>query len=153
MMIDAQWEWLKSVLEKAAKADGIFIFLHHPRWLYENAKDYRVNYGTDWVRVHEALVKAGNVKAVFGGHIHRITNMEKDGIRYITLAPAGGNLTELNPEAGMLQEFHHVTLHKNREPKITVFPIHTTVDTIKPRSSGTIQQNEISKENIPVMAP
>jgi 3',5'-cyclic AMP phosphodiesterase CpdA len=151
IMSDAQWKWLESVLEKATKADGIFVFLHHPRWLDENDVGYQ--YGADWTRIHQALVKAGNVKAVFGGHIHRITDKEKDGIRYMTLAPTGGNLRELNPEAGMLQEFHHVTVRKNRNPKITVFTIHSTVDTIKPRASGNTQQNEPPKENIPIIAP
>ena len=54
----------------------VFVFLHHPRWLLDRYP------GSDWERVHGALQDAGNVKAVFAGHIHR---MRYDGTRDVRL--------------------------------------------------------------------
>ena len=120
-MSDAQFQWLQSVLEKSHGADGIYVFQHHPRWLGEN-------YGNDWNKVHDAFVKSGNVKAVFAGHIHRATYMEKDGIQYMTLATTGGKLSELSPEDGFLHHINHVSVHKTSPPKITILPVRSTID-------------------------
>ena len=62
---DEQFAWLQDVLARAAGAAHVFVFLHHPRWL-------TARYGDDWERVHAALAAAGNVRAVFAGHIHSI---------------------------------------------------------------------------------
>ncbi len=82
-MSPEQFEFLKSTLERAKGADHVFIFLHHPRWL-------KGGYGDDWDRVHAMLKSAGNVTAVFAGHIHRMRYDPKDGIEYVTLATVGG---------------------------------------------------------------
>ena len=120
-MSDAQFEWLQSVLEKSANADGVYVFQHHPRWLGDN-------YGNDWDKVHAALVKAGNVKAVFAGHIHVATTNEKDGIQYMTLATTGGKQDQIDPEAGRLHEIRHISVHKNTPPTITILPVKSTLD-------------------------
>lgn len=120
-MSDAQFEWLRTILKKAAGADGVYVFQHHPRWLGGN-------YGDDWNKVHAAFVEAGNVKAVFAGHIHVMTFNEKDGIRYITLATTGGKLDRNDPQAGMMHHINHVSVHKGSTPKITILPVKSTID-------------------------
>lgn len=100
---EAQFTWLQGILDKAKGGRHVFVFLHHPRWL--------ARYGEDWQRVHQALAKAGNVKAVFAGHIH---NMQfggiRDGIEYYTVASVGAHLEMELPEAGFLHQFHVVTV-------------------------------------------
>ncbi|MDR2115291.1 MAG: metallophosphoesterase [Planctomycetaceae bacterium] len=138
VMSDAQFSWLKSILNKAKTAEGIFIFQHHPRWLGGN-------YGNDWDKVHAVLVETGNVKSVFAGHIHRMTYNEKDKIKYITLATTGGSLDRIDPTAGLIHEIHHVSLKKNREPEITILPVKTTLD-ITTMPSGR-------NDNVPKISP
>ncbi|MDR2706305.1 MAG: metallophosphoesterase [Planctomycetaceae bacterium] len=138
MMSDTQFSWLKSVLQKAKDAEGIFVFQHHPRWLGKG-------YGNDWDKVHAVFVETGNVKAVFAGHIHRMTYNEKDGIKYITLATTGGKLNRIDPDAGLLHEIHHVSVHKNADPEITVLPVKATLDVTAIPST----QND----NVPKTAP
>jgi hypothetical protein len=121
VMSETQFNWLKSVLQKAKNAEGIFVFQHHPRWLGGG-------YGNDWDKVHAAFVETGKVKAVFAGHIHCMTYNEKDGIKYLTLAATGGKLDRVDANAGFLCEIHHVSLRKNKEPEITVLPVKATLD-------------------------
>ncbi len=120
-MSDAQFTWLKTVLERAKEAEGIYVFQHHPRWLGGN-------YGDDWEKVHAAFVEAGNVKAVFAGHIHRITYQIRDGIQYMTLATTGGKLEDINPEAGLMHHINHVSVRKDSAPKITILPVGSTIE-------------------------
>ena len=108
VMSHRQLAWLKGTLEKSADADHVFVFLHHPRWL-------KGNYGNDWGKVHDALVDAGNVKAVFAGHIHRMRyDGPYDGIEYITLATTGGSQSGISPKAGGLHHFDMVTVRKEQ---------------------------------------
>ena len=108
VMSDRQLAWLKGTLEKAADANHVFVFLHHPRWL-------KGGYGDDWGKVHDTLVEAGNVKAVFAGHIHRMRyDGPYDGIEYITLATTGGSQSGLSPKAGGLDHFDMVTVRKQQ---------------------------------------
>ena len=107
-MSPEQFEWLKSVLQKAKTSDHVFLFLHHPRWLGRN-------YGDDWEKVHEALVAAGNVRAVFAGHIHRMRyDGPRDGIEYVTLATVGGGQSGLSENAGFLHHYNLVTVRKQQ---------------------------------------
>ncbi|MDR1491375.1 MAG: metallophosphoesterase [Planctomycetaceae bacterium] len=138
-MSGTQFDWLKSILNKAKDAEGIFVFQHHPRWLGEN-------YGNDWDKVHKLFVETGKVKAVFAGHIHRMTYNEKDGIKYITLATTGGSLDRIDPAAGLIHEIHHVSVKKNEEPEITVLPVGTTLD-VTAAPSG--RNDNIPKADLP----
>ncbi len=107
-MSDEQLDWLRDTLAKAKDADHIFLFLHHPRWLGGG-------YGDDWDRVHNVLVEAGNVTAVFAGHIHQMRyDGVRDGIEYVTLATVGGAQSAVAPQAGYLHQFHLVTVRKNQ---------------------------------------
>ncbi len=107
-MSPEQFAWLDTTLERTKDADHVFIFLHHPRWL-------KGGYGDDWDRVHTRLVQAGNVSAVFAGHIHRMRyDGPFDGIEYVTLATVGGGQSGLAPDAGYLHQFHTVTVRKDQ---------------------------------------
>ncbi|QDU66912.1 LamG-like jellyroll fold domain-containing protein [Engelhardtia mirabilis] len=101
-----QLDWLEATLERATGAEHVFVFLHHPRWIGRN-------YGDDWRRVHERLVAAGNVSAVFGGHIHEMRYDPLDGIEYFALATVGGHQPGLAPRAGFLHQYHVVTVRSS----------------------------------------
>lgn len=119
-MSDEQFAWLKSMLKEGADAKHIFVSLHHPRWL-------KGGYGDDWDKVHAELVKAGNVSAVFAGHIHRMRYDPKDGIDYVTLATVGGHNGGQVPEAGMLHHFNIVTVRADQVAHASV-PVGEMMD-------------------------
>jgi hypothetical protein len=107
-MSPEQFQWLQQTLKKAAEAEHVFLFLHHPRWLGGG-------YGDDWEKVHKALVEAGNVRIVFAGHIHRMRyDGPRDGIEYVTLATVGGAQSGVAPQAGFLHHYNLVTVRKQQ---------------------------------------
>jgi hypothetical protein len=117
---EAQFTWLGETLQKAKGSRHVFVFLHHPRWL--------AKYGTDWDRVHGLLAQAGNVTAVFAGHIHRMRyDGVRDGIQYYTVASVGAHLDMEAPQAGYLHQYHVVTV---RPEGITVaaLPVGSVID-------------------------
>ncbi|MEL6797151.1 MAG: LamG-like jellyroll fold domain-containing protein [Planctomycetota bacterium] len=120
VMSDEQFAWLKSVLAAAADMEHVFVFLHHPRWLGGR-------YGDDWAKVHAELVKAGNVSAVFAGHIHRLRSDPSDGIEYVTLATVGGNQQKAVPQAGWLHHFNVVTVRPGRVA-LSALPVGEVMD-------------------------
>lgn len=120
-MSPEQFTWLASALEKTRGAEHVFVFLHHPRWL-------RGGYGDDWDRVHALLAQAGNVHAVFAGHIHRMRyDGLKDGIEYFALATVGGAQDGWAPEAGYLHQYHVVTVRK-AGIAVASFPVGAAMD-------------------------
>ncbi|MGE9269023.1 MAG: LamG-like jellyroll fold domain-containing protein [Verrucomicrobiales bacterium] len=119
-MSPEQFAWLQETLAKAKNADHVFLFLHHPRWLGRN-------YGDDWERVHAELKKAGNVSAVFAGHIHRMHYDEKDGIEYVTLATTGGHQPGTIPSVGYRHHFNIVTVRKERLA-LSALPVGEVMD-------------------------
>ncbi|MFC7337822.1 LamG-like jellyroll fold domain-containing protein [Haloferula chungangensis] len=120
-MSPEQFEWLGKTLDRAKDAEHVFLFLHHPRWIGNN-------YGDDWERVHERLKQAGNVSAVFAGHIHRMRyDGPRDGIEYVTLATTGGHQPGLVPDAGYLHHFNIVTVRKERLALAAV-PVGEVID-------------------------
>ncbi|MFG0286202.1 MAG: LamG-like jellyroll fold domain-containing protein [Phycisphaerales bacterium JB039] len=119
-MSPEQLAWLTETLGKAADADHIFLFLHHPRWTGGN-------YGDDWEKVHKVLVEAGNVTAVFGGHIHRMRSDPRDGIEYITLATTGGGQSGTVPSAGWLHHYNIVTV-RPEQVALSAIPVGKVMD-------------------------
>ena len=120
-MSPEQLAWLKTTLADAADKKDVFVFLHHPRWIGGN-------YGDDWERIHPVLAEAGNVRAVFAGHIHRMRyDGPRDGIEYVTLATVGGGQSGLVPEAGYLHQFHHVTVRPDGIA-LAAIPVGETLD-------------------------
>ncbi|MFN3152691.1 metallophosphoesterase family protein [Bremerella sp.] len=118
---DDQFAFLKQALERGKKGDHQFIFLHHPRWLGGN-------YGNDWKeRVHPLLKEAGNVTAVFAGHIHYMRYDPQDGIEYVTLATVGGGQSSKVPEAGYLHQYHLVTV-RPKQVAMAAFPVGEAMD-------------------------
>jgi hypothetical protein len=125
VMSPAQFGWLKETLEKAKGNDHVFVFLHHPRWLGLMGG---TDYGDDWDRVHALLKGAGNVSAVFAGHIHRMRyDGRKDGIEYFALAATGGTIAGDAPRGGFLHHFDLVTVRKGRIDVATL-PVGAALD-------------------------
>ncbi len=109
MMSEAQLAFLDQALKELKQCDHVFCFLHHPRWI---GGGYT---GSNWPVVHKKLADAGNVTAVFAGHIHHMRyDGPKDGIEYFTLATTGGNLSADIPKAGYLHHLNLVTVRKDR---------------------------------------
>ena len=116
-----QLAFLDDALSRAKDAEHVFVFLHHPRWLGGN-------YGDDWQKVHAKLAAAGNVTAVFAGHIHRMRyDGERDGIEYFTLATVGGEQSALVPKAGYLHQYHLVTVRKGGIA-VAALPVGAAID-------------------------
>jgi hypothetical protein len=121
IMSDRQKTWLKKMLIKAKDAKHIFLFQHHPRWTGGL-------YGDDWDNVHEILVDAGNVSAVFAGHTHVMKyNGEKDGIEYFTMGGTGANIKEDNPDRGRLHHFDLVTV-RGDDFYVAAIPVGSVID-------------------------
>jgi hypothetical protein len=121
-MSPAQLAWLGETLEKSRDAQHVFVFLHHPRWILPE------RYGDDWGRVHEVLAAAGNVRAVFAGHIHEMRyDGVRDGIEYFTLATVGGSQSGVAPAAGFLHQYHVVTVRPARVA-VAAFPVGSALD-------------------------
>lgn len=121
-MSEAQLKWLESTLATMKDADHVFLFLHHPRWVKPNYA------GSNWDTVHALLAAAGNVRAVFAGHIHYMRyDGVRDGIEYHTLATTGGLLKGQVPQAGFLHHFDVCTVRKD---KVTVaaIPVGAVLD-------------------------
>lgn len=119
-MSPEQFAWLKKTLKRTADADHVFVFVHHPRWIGGN-------YGDDWDKVHAELVEAGNVSAVFAGHVHYMRYDPKDGIHYVTLATTGGHQSGNVPSAGQLHHYNLVTVRES-QLGITAYPVGEAID-------------------------
>ena len=120
MMSTEQLNWLRDTLAMGKDMDHIFVFLHHPRWTGGR-------YGDDWEKAHKLLVEAGNVSAVFAGHIHRMRYDPRDGIEYFTLATTGGGQSGHTASAGYLHHFDLVTVRKDQIAIATV-PVGDILD-------------------------
>jgi hypothetical protein len=120
VMSQEQRDFLAQALARGKDATHQFVFVHHPRWLGNN-------YGSDWNdNVHPMLVEAGNVRVVFGGHIHRMRHdfgpQGDDGIEYVTLATVGGGQSHQVPQAGWLHQYHLVTVRPD-QIAMTAYPV------------------------------
>jgi len=121
-MSERQLEWLSRTLEEHRDARHVFLFLHHPRWWSEYYQ------GTNWDAVHERLVAAGNVSAVFAGHIHRRRyDGARDGIEYYALATTGGGIPFDVPGTGHMHHLDVVTV-RGDDFSIASIPIGKTLD-------------------------
>ncbi|MCH1506716.1 MAG: metallophosphoesterase, partial [Verrucomicrobiales bacterium] len=120
-MSDEQLAWLDKSLGEMKALKQVFVFLHHPRWL----ANYRES---NWPEVHQRLAEAGNVRAVFAGHIHRLNYAGiKDGIEYMALATTGGGMPGHMPDIGYV---HHYNLVTVRDTGITtaILPVGSVMD-------------------------
>jgi hypothetical protein len=106
----SQLNWIATELEKMKRLQHVFVFLHHPFWWGERYP------GSNWDKVHQLLVKNGNVRAVLAGHIHQMRyDGVRDGIGYYALATTGGSLTPgMEYEYfGLLHQFNVVAVRSN----------------------------------------
>ncbi|QDV61661.1 cyclic 3',5'-adenosine monophosphate phosphodiesterase [Crateriforma conspicua] len=121
-MSDKQLEFLEKALKDHKDADHVFLFLHHPRWI---GGGYT---GGNWDVVHDMLKSAGNVTAVFAGHIHHMRfDGPIDGIAYYTLATTGGHLSAEIPGAGYLHHLNMVTVRPD-DISVASLPIGSVMD-------------------------
>lgn len=121
-MSDEQLAFLDQALLDLKDADHIFLFLHHPRWI---GRGYS---GSNWPVIEKKLVDAGNVSAVFAGHIHHLRyDGPRQGIEYYTLATTGGHLSADIPDAGYLHHLNMVTVRKDRIT-VSALPIGSVID-------------------------
>ncbi|MEO1279467.1 MAG: LamG-like jellyroll fold domain-containing protein, partial [Planctomycetota bacterium] len=119
-MSPQQKDFLEQALMRGKDMNHQFVFVHHPRWLGGG-------YGDDWNdNVHPMLAKAGNVRAVFAGHIHRMRHdfgpNGDDGIEYVTLATVGGGQGHPVPQAGWLHHYHLITV-RPQQIAMTAYPV------------------------------
>ncbi len=135
-MSPTQINWLKGALKEVRALDHVFLFLHHPRWIERRYP------GSNWNEVHKVLARAGNVTAVFAGHIHRLHYAGiRDGIEYFALATTGGGKELEFPEAGWLHHFHVVTVRKKRM-SVAAVPVGRVLD---PREITPKRRDELDK--------
>ncbi len=121
-MSDEQLAFLKKALAELQDADHVFVFLHHPRWI---GGGYT---GGNWETVHQMLKQAGNVSAVFAGHIHHMRyDGPRDGIEHYTLATTGGHLPADIPDAGYLHHLNLVTVRAGRV-SVAALPVGSVID-------------------------
>lgn len=117
-----QLAWLKQELEKMKQLRHVFVFMHHPRWIAETYP------GSNWEEVHKLLVAAGNVRACFAGHIHRMRyDGVRDGIEYHALATTGGSHPGDYPGMGYFHHFNMVTV-RPQGIKVSTLPVGVVVD-------------------------
>ena len=115
-MSPEQLAWLRQDLLKT-KARQVYVFLHHPRWLYK---------GTNWPAVHKVLAQDGRVQAVYAGHLHVYRDDGvKDGVHYYTVAVTGGNAGGLKSPVA-LQHMNHI-LVTPQGPTMSVLPVGSVV--------------------------
>ena len=122
-MSATQINWLRSSLKEMRHLKHVFVFLHHPRWIQQRYK------GSNWPEVHRVLAEAGNVRAVFAGHIHRLHYAGvQDGIEYFSLATTGGHRGRDFLDGGWA---HHLNVVTVREDGFEVagIPVGAVFDT------------------------
>jgi hypothetical protein len=135
-MSPTQLDWLKQSLQEMKGLKNVMVFMHHPRWIEKTYK------GTNWDTVHQALVAAGNVKAVFAGHIHRLNyGGNKDGIEYFALATTGGGSVGNYPGAGYIHHMNLVTV-RPEGLHVSILPVGQVLD---PRIYTLERQEDIDK--------
>jgi hypothetical protein len=144
-MSPEQFEFLDATLERTRDARHVFVFLHHPRW-------HGGKYGDDWEHVHERLAQAGNVTAVFAGHIHHMVyDGIRDGIEYFTLATVGGHQAGDAPEAGYLHHWNLVTV-RDGQIAVSTFPVGAAMDPRLVTAEVAREGRRLAREVRPVFA-
>jgi 3',5'-cyclic AMP phosphodiesterase CpdA len=141
-----QFSWLDQTLTKAKGAEHVFLFLHHPRWLGRG-------YGEDWNKVHKRLAAAGNVSAVFAGHIHTMRyDGPKDGIEYVTLATTGGGQSSSIPQAGYLHHYDIITVREGRI-SLAAVPVGEVLDVREITGELISQVNKVKRSPVKASPP
>lgn len=101
-----QLEWLKTTL-KRNRSPHVFVFLHRPPHLFDNAAE-----------LHALFVKHG-VRHVIYGHHHHYHFRETDGVRYLMTNSAANSGTDLEATGS----FDHLLFVSVRDGDVAVAPI------------------------------
>jgi len=118
----AQLDWLRAALAEMKPLRHVFVFMHHPRWAAD------IYPGSNWDQVHALMRGAGNVRACFAGHIHRLRHDGvKDGIEYMALAATGASIPGDYPGVGFLHHFNVVTVRPDGI-KVATVPVGAVID-------------------------
>ena len=132
-----QKAWLQETLVKTNKYEHVFVFCHHPRWIKGRYPH------SDWNEVENKLLAAGNVTAVFAGHIHVMHYAKvtpRNGgrpLQYITLATTGASTRAVEfPKTGyshtdaLMGFLHHFDIVTVREGRVSVsaIPVGVVID-------------------------
>jgi len=132
-----QEAWLSETLIKTKKYEHVFVFCHHPRWI-KNRYPH-----SDWNKIEDKLLAAGNVTAVFAGHIHVMHYTKvtpRNGgrpLQYITLATIGASTRAIEfPKPGyshtdaLMGFLHHFDIVTVREGRVSVsaIPVGVVID-------------------------
>ena len=91
-----QLTWLEKDLEKHKQMDNIFVFYHIPTYIYA----LRESRTDTLVQIFEKY----GVDAVFTGHHHEYSYMNRNGIEYINVGSSGGGMSTNDPARG---HFYH----------------------------------------------
>ncbi len=110
-MSTEQLAWLEKDLEKHRQMDNIFVFYHIPTYIYAMREDR-----TDTlVQIFEKY----GVDAVFTGHHHEYSYMDRNGIEYINVGSSGGGMSTNDPARGHFYHYLMVSV-RGQERSIAV---------------------------------
>ena len=125
MVTAEQLAWLDRDLQKSARADHAFIFMHRPLW-----RDVRSN----WSDVRTILKKYTNISAVIAGHAHKYYFEEVDGLRCFIIN-SSAQMSYSAPEVGYFHQFLYVSVN-GEEVTEAVIP----ADGVKPADYVTREE-------------
>ena len=117
-----QLEWLREDLEASRDSDHVFVFMHRPLFSW-----FQGDFNPDDGEVLQDLFRRYPVRAVFAAHDHFHHAVERDGVRYLTVAGAGSPLYAQPQEGG----FAHYVIVSVAGEEVTynvVEPGHLDVD-------------------------
>ena len=101
-----QLEWLQKDLKKHKQMDNIFVFYHIPTYIYAMREDR-----TDTlVQIFEKY----GVDAVFTGHHHEYSYLNRNNIEYINVGSSGGGMSTNDPARGHFFQYLVVTVRGNQ---------------------------------------
>lgn len=131
---EEQMTWLMGELEW----DGPkFVFMHVP--LFDPLPEVEHSFtDKDQARKLKGLFAAGNVKAVFNGHVHIFDLQEDDDVLYVTTGGAGA-LLYAEPEKG---GFHHYTLVQVEQDRVKIEAVEVEVESKEPKIKVISQDTE-----------
>ncbi len=122
---EEQMSWL---IEELGWDGPKFVFMHIP--LFDPLPEVEHSFvDKDQAQKLKELFAAGDVKAVFNGHVHIFDIKEDAGVLYVTTGGAGA-LLYAPPEQG---GFHHYTLVQVHKDDVKVEAVRVDVDYEEPR--------------------
>jgi hypothetical protein len=106
-----QVAFLKGALEKNSDSRWTVVLLHHPLWNYkerESLPKHLIGSYNRWLELEQLLSE--RKYTVFAGHVHKYTQVERNGSRYYTLATTGGGSKLRGVDRGEFDHFFWITM-------------------------------------------